>query len=251
MQWLMLPSKAGKKRPPLPPQSEHFREISRGQPGADVPLPHQPSHPSSRQTDSYAGSRSGAQYSDGPSATREHYTSSTREPDTRYTSHRSRYEEIRTDDTMDVDYPSQTSRSGSSRGEFPPSRPRGNDRPTLGLQMDTLPKGPRAMSRTHGSLSHTPPSPSPVLPSVPIRMPEPASSNGRLPRVHPPHLRQDTIPVTRTSGPPSGPRVHGDHSEPERRPSRFQDAPNTRVRLNRTFRPLCLNISTGRTARKI
>lgn len=178
--------------------------------------------------DNYAGGRGDLQYSDSPLATRGHYTPRVREADTRYAPSRPRYEEVRTDDTMDVDYPSQKSRSGSTRGELPPSRPRGNDRPALGLQMDTLPKGPRAMSRAHGSLSHTPPSPSPVLPSVPIRMPEPASSNGRLSRVPPPHLRQDPIPQTRASGPPSGPRVHGDYPEIERRPSRFQDAPSSR-----------------------
>ncbi|KIP11853.1 hypothetical protein PHLGIDRAFT_417590 [Phlebiopsis gigantea 11061_1 CR5-6] len=223
-----LQAEAGKKRPPLPPQSEHFRGISRVPPGADVPMPQHPSHPLPMHADNYAGGRGDVQYSDGPLATRGHYTPRVREADTRYAPSRPRYEEVRTDDTMDVDYPSQKSRSESTRGELPPSRPRGNDRPALGLQMDTLPKGPRAMSRAHGSLSHTPPSPSPVLPSVPIRMPEPVSSNGRLSRVPPPHPRQDPIPQTRASGPPSGPRVHGDYPEIERRPSRFQDAPSSR-----------------------
>lgn len=222
-----------RKRPPLPPQSEHFREISRGRPVTDAPPTSYPvPYPPPRQADSHVAARGSVSYLDASSTSRGHRVILSREQDLdrggRNPPSRSRYDDKRPEDAMDVDYPSQTSRSGSSRGDQP--RLRGNDRPSLDLQMDTLPKGPRAMSKAHGSLSHTP-SPSPVLPSVPIRMPEPSSA--RPQRAPPPHMRQDAPPASRghpSSALPSGPRV--DYSDNDRRPSRFNDSVASKVSLH-------------------
>lgn len=225
---LTSPYVGARKRPPLPPQSEHF-QVSRGRPTVDVPLtPHPSSYPPVRQADNYAGVRGPLPPSEISSG--RHHSASSREqdldPGSRNLPNRSRYD---AEDTMDVDYPSQTSRSGSVRAEQRPSRPR-DDRPPLGLQMDALPKAPRAMSRPYESLSQTP-SPSPVIPSMPLRAPEPAP---RLQRAPPPHMRQDAPRGPTTPTLPSGPR--GDHVESDRRPSRFQDSAPPRV--GRSFSPV-------------
>ncbi|GJE93695.1 hypothetical protein PsYK624_098550 [Phanerochaete sordida] len=216
-----------KRRLPLPPQSDRFREVAKARPESPLPAP----SAAPRSLEPYQNTRASVSYPDAPSAPRSHHIPPlSREQDyDRRGDTRARYEDPPTRhsqrgrDAMDVDYPPPQVSRAAARDELPPSRPRGVDRPSLDLQTSSLPKGPRAMSRSNGSLSQTTPSPSPVLPSHPIRMPEPI---GRVARGPPPHLQSDVGPPPRGPAPPSAPRSY-DYPEDNRR-GRSRDFPETR-----------------------
>lgn len=242
-----------RKRTPLPSQTDRFRQIAtpQGRPQEEALLiPPPPTRSATRLVESHPRD---ALYAEAPSAPRGHHVPATGRDDydreARHAPRRDRpsrfdepvrREENRDRESMDVDYLPHASRGGPTRPEFPPSRPRSNtlsDRPAMPPTMDAVPKGPRAMARTNGAFSERPVSPSPVISSAPIRMPDSGSASGRMPRPPPPHSRQDLPPLPRgpiamSAMPPAAPRSYPEYSE-DRRSNRPQDVVDVRNSVSR------------------